>query len=114
MVENKFNWYKLEIYIPKTHLDKLKDILLEVDAGHVGQYRGCLSYSKVNGMWIPLDSAKPYLGEVEKPSNEIEYKVEVAVKSQNLDKTINAIRIVHPYETPIIYVIPLMWDKEYQ
>ena len=38
---------KLEIFIPDTHLEPLQRALREVDAGHIGNYDCCLSYSSV-------------------------------------------------------------------
>ena len=34
--------YKLEIFIPKTHLKQLQATLQKVDAGHIGNYDSCL------------------------------------------------------------------------
>ena len=39
---------------------------------------------------------------------EPELKVEVTIKSENLKKTMEAIKAVHPYEEPVINVIPIL------
>lgn len=49
-----FSCCKLEIFIPETHLEPLQRALKEVDAGHIGNYDCCLSYSPVTGCWRPL------------------------------------------------------------
>lgn len=36
---------KLEIFIPQSHLSALQKALQAVDAGHIGQYDSCMSYS---------------------------------------------------------------------
>ena len=51
-------------------------------------------------------SAKNYALAAE-PSCEPELKVEVTVYTENVDKTIEAVKKVHPYEEPVINVIPL-------
>ncbi|MBQ8482370.1 MAG: divalent cation tolerance protein CutA [Alphaproteobacteria bacterium] len=99
---------KLEIFIPETHLKQLQIALQNVDAGHIGNYDTCLSYSHVIGTWRPLENAQPYLGKQNEISQEEELKVEVRIKINNLEKTINAIKDVHPYETPVINIIPLL------
>ena len=99
---------KLEIFIPETHLKQLQAALQTVDAGHIGNYDTCLSYSNVIGTWRPLENAQPYSGKQNEISNEPELKVEVRIKVSNLDKTIKAIKDVHPYETPLINIIPLL------
>ena len=99
--------FKLEIYIPESHFKELQRALQAVDAGHIGNYDSCLSYSRVRGTWRPLDGARPYIGEENVISEEDELKVEVNVRKENLAKTLQAIRRVHPYEEPLINVIQL-------
>ena len=100
--------YKLEIFIPKTHLKPLQTALQKVDAGHIGNYDSCLSYSEVIGTWRSLNGAKPYLGKRDKISQEPEIKVEVICLKENLNKTISAIKEIHPYEEPVINIISLI------
>ena len=102
---------KLEIYIPETHLEALQTALQSVDAGHIGNYDCCLSYSKVMGTWRSLENAKPYIGKPLEISREEELKVEVRVKTLNLEQTLKAIKDVHPYETPVINIIPLLNEE---
>ena len=54
--------FKLEIFIPETHLDMLQTALHGVDAGHIGNYDCCLSYSRVMSTWRPLAGTNPYIG----------------------------------------------------
>ena len=35
-------YYKLEIYIPESHFDVLKQALMSAEAGHIGNYDCCL------------------------------------------------------------------------
>lgn len=101
-------WYcKLEIFIPETHLPALQRALQEVDAGHIGNYDCCLSYSPVTGCWRPLEGTKPYLGSMGEISREPELKVEVTCRTSRVDETVAAVKGVHPYEEPVINVIPL-------
>lgn len=104
----QFDFYKLEIYIPETHFKPLQKALQNVDAGHIGNYDSCLSYSKVTGMWRPLENTNPYIGQTNEISEEPELKVEVSIKSENLEKTIAAIKAVHPYEEPVINILPML------
>ena len=99
--------YKLEIFIPETHFDALRDALQSVDAGHIGNYDCCLSYSKVTGTWRPLSGTDPYIGKENEISEEEELKVEVTVKEERLEETLDAVKKVHPYEEPVINVIEL-------
>ncbi|MBP3231029.1 cytochrome C biogenesis protein [Anaerovibrio sp.] len=102
--------FKLEIYIPESHLKDLQKALQSSGAGRLGNYEACLAYSRVKGTWKPLDGARPYIGEVGALSVEDELKVEVNVDKARLRQTIQAIRDIHPYEEPLINVISLYDD----
>ena len=101
------SFLKLEIFLPETHLAVLQEALRAVDAGHIGNYDCCLSYSPVTGCWRPLAGAGPYLGEVGELCRAPELKVEVTIRAEGLEDTLAAIRRVHPYEEPVINVLPL-------
>ena len=103
----EFKYCKLEIFIPETHFRQLQKALQDVDAGHIGNYDSCLSYSKVMGTWRPLEGTDPFIGDTGEISEESELKVEVTIKTERLKDTIAAVKTVHPYEEPVINVIPL-------
>ena len=102
-----FKYCKLEIFLPPSHLEVLQKALQKVDAGHIGNYDSCMSVSSVTGYWRPLDGCNPYIGTNGEISCEPELKVEVTVYTENVDKTIEVVKSVHPYEEPVINVIPL-------
>jgi len=99
---------KLEIFIPMSHLDVLREALRLVDAGVIGDYDSVLSYSIVHGNWRPLPGANPYDGDVGVLCEREEYKVEVRCNTEKITQTIAAIKAAHPYEEPVIDVIPLL------
>lgn len=103
----EFSCCKLEIFIPESHLPALQQALQQADAGHIGSYDSCLSYSPVTSCWRPLAGSQPYLGKVGTLSTEQELKVEVTCRREKLEETLAAIKAVHPYEEPVINVIPL-------
>ena len=107
MNRTEIKYFKLEVFIPETHFRQCAMALQEADAGHIGNYDSCLSYSKVIGTWRPLKGTNPYIGEEGVVSEEEEIKIEATVKRENLEKTIMAVKKVHPYEEPVINVIPL-------
>ena len=104
----EFSFAKLEIFVPQTHLEAIRQALWAADAGHIGAYDHCLSYSTVTGCWRPLDGARPFLGTEGETSEESEYKVEVTCRIDCLEETIAAVKAAHPYEEPVINAIPLM------
>ncbi len=102
-----FRYCKLEIFIPETHFPALQKALQDVDAGHIGNYDSCLSYTRVTGCWHPLEGTDPYIGKRGEISEEPELKVEVTVRTEALPETVRAVRAVHPYEEPVINAIAL-------
>lgn len=99
---------KIEIFIPETHLEILKETLRSCGAGHIGQYDSCMSYSRVTGTWRPLEGTNPYSGEHGLVSEEEEIKAEVTCRLEDLDMIIEAVKRIHPYEEPVINAIPLL------
>ena len=99
---------KLEIFIPENYLSILQETLSKLDAGHIGSYDSCLSYSHVTSTWRPLNGTKPYSGKIGELSTENELKVEVTCKLSQINEIISGIKKIHPYEEPVINVIPLL------
>lgn len=108
LMTEQTKYVKLEIFIPETHLARLREALRSVDAGHLGNYDSCLAYSRVTGSWRPLLGASPYEGTIGEISEAPEIKVELRVAAVRLEQTMAAIIAVHPYEEPEIFVIPLL------
>ena len=98
---------KLEIYIPESHFPALQAALREADAGHIGNYDSCLSVIRVTSTWRPMPGSNPFNGETGKLSTEEELKVEVTIREKQLEHVMRVIRDVHPYEEPVVNVIPL-------
>ena len=103
--------FKLEIYIPESHVTALLDALAEAGAGVVGRYDHCASLSAVTGVWRPLPGAHPYDGEVGELRQAAEIKVETACPAGALKAALAAVRQVYPYEEPVVNILPL-WDPE--
>lgn len=99
---------KLEVFIPTTHLEPLREALRLSGAGAFGNYDSALSYSLVKGCWRPLSGANPYNGEIGALCEADEYKIEVCCPLEKLEQTMSAIKAIHPYEEPVINVIPLL------
>jgi len=102
-----FAYCKLEIFIPASHLPVLREALRQADAGHIGCYDSCLSCSPVTSSWRPLPGSHPYDGAENVLRTAPEVKVEVVCPAASAERTVAAVRAVHPYEVPVINVIPL-------
>ncbi len=103
--------FKLEIYIPEAYVPALLDALAEVGAGAVGRYERCASLTAVTGTWRPLPGANPFDGEIGKIQQAVEIKVETSCLAARLKPSLATIRRVHPYEEPVVNILPL-WEPE--
>lgn len=102
-----FSDVKLEIFIPEAFVAPLLDALAGVGVGVIGNYDHCASLSPVRGQWRPLPGADPYDGQVGVLQSADEIKVEMNCPRERVPAALAAIRRVHPYEQPVINVIPL-------
>jgi len=105
---DNFTDVKIEIFVPQDHLKKLREKLGEIGAGRIGNYDHCATVSPVQGYWRPLPGANPFDGEVGKISEAAEYKLEVNCARELVREALKVIRQNHPYEEPLIRVIPLV------
>jgi hypothetical protein len=67
-----------------------------------------VAISTVQGYFRPLEGANPFRGEIGRIQETTEAKVEVNCKRELVNEAINIIRRVHPYEEPLVNVIPLV------
>lgn len=102
-----FTDVKLEIFVPQDHAMKLVDALSEIGVGVIGNYDHCVAMLSVRGFFRPLPGSDPFEGEEGKISEVAEYKVEVNCRRKLVDEAVRVIRSVHPYEEPLVNVIPL-------
>lgn len=102
-----FTHVKLEIFVPQDHALKLAGALSEIGVGVIGNYDHCVALTPVRGFFRPLSGSHPFEGEAGKISEVAEYKLEVNCRRELVKEAIRVIKRVHPYEEPVINVIPL-------
>ncbi len=100
---------KIETYIPSSYFDELRDNLNLIGALTIDQiYDNCITTSKVTSYWRPLDGANPFLGEIGVLSKEEELKIEFCCPKEKIEEVVKVIKEVHPYEKPVIILIPII------
>ncbi|QED46592.1 hypothetical protein [Cytobacillus dafuensis] len=102
------NHVKVEVLLPEEYIEELRNKLNDIGVLTVGKYDNVISYSIVHGYWRPLDDSKPFNGTVGEISFGTECKMEFRCSYKNIDEVVNIIKSVHPYEEPIINIIPLL------
>ena len=99
--------YKVCVNIPPGFLDVLMDSLEEAVEPLFPKYSRAFCYWPVKGTWRTLEGAQPYDGSVGEITVADEMRLEFAVNPEDLEKAVDTIRRVHPYEEPAIDVIPM-------
>lgn len=106
-----FKKVKIEIFIPKEYTNKLREALNNIGALGVGNYDNVMSVAKIKGYWRPLKGANPFDGNIDEISKAEEDKIEFSTDIKNIENIIKVIKEVHPYEEPVINIIPLLNDR---
>ncbi len=90
--------FKLAVYVPKDHVDQVREALGNAGAGYVGAYSHCTFQSAGTGTFKPLAGTTPFIGKEHELSYVAEQKVETIVKEKELTNVLKAMEMVHPYE----------------
>lgn len=104
----EFKFVKIEVLLPEEYIEKVRDQLNDIGVLRVGNYDNVISYSHVNGYWRPLEEATPFRGTKGEISFGTECKMEFRCFKKNIEEVKKAIKNVHPYEEPVINVIPML------
>ena len=97
-VTNTETLYKIVVYVPKTHEDKVREALGKSGAGHIGNYSDCTFNTDGKGTFRPLEGTNPFIGELDKLEVVDEVKIETIVPQRILGGVISSMIKAHPYE----------------
>ncbi len=99
--------FKLCFYVPKSHLDIIKEAVFAAGAGRIGDYEYCCWQALGEGQFRPLAGSSPHIGELNKLTTVAEYRVELVCQDKFIGAVIDALQAAHPYEEPAFDVIKL-------
>ena len=103
--------FKLEIYAPDTEVVAIRDALKSVGAGVVGDYDSVISIVNISGFWKPKEASEPVTGEKGEINFGEEVRIDVRCQESLVQAALDAIRSIHPYEEPVINILPLYNHK---
>ncbi|MDX8047185.1 cytochrome C biogenesis protein [Gracilibacillus sp. S3-1-1] len=103
-----FTHVKVEVLLPEENIEKLRNELNSHGLLQVGNYDHVISYSVVKGYWRPLEGSTPFQGAEGEISYGSECKMEFRCSIENMDKAKLVINEHHPYEEPVVNVVPLL------
>lgn len=101
------SYYRLDVYVPETHVDAVRVALATAGAGRLGPYDSCSFVCSGYGHFRPLPGATPYLGQIGQAEITPEWKIEVVCAQEYLAEAIAAMLAVHPYQTPAYQYWPV-------
>lgn len=103
----KESCYRIDCYVPHTHLEKVKEALFAAGAGCLGNYRNCCFSFPGEGEFCPEEGAEPFLGSAGKKEVVKEWKIEILCPESCLRNALLAMLEAHPYETPAYQYFPV-------
>ena len=98
---------KLVVFVPESHLEKVRKAINDAGAGFIGNYRDCSFRSLGTGTFRPLEGSHPFLGSKGIIEEVAEYRLEVIVPGDVQDQVIRSMLESHPYEEVAYDLMPL-------
>ncbi|MCP4452430.1 MAG: Nif3-like dinuclear metal center hexameric protein, partial [Planctomycetes bacterium] len=97
--------YKVIAFVPQKHVTPVAQAMYEAGAGRIGHYAQCGFQTEGTGTFMPLDQAKPFVGQRGKLEQVQEIRLETVVHAACIQPVVAALRGAHPYETPAFDVL---------
>ena len=101
------HFFRLDVYVPESHVESVKSALFEAGAGNFGNYDSCCWQTEGTGQFRPLEGAQPFYGEPGRVEHVKEWKLEFVVEETVLGAVLAALKRSHPYETPSFQYWPV-------
>lgn len=98
---------KLTVYVPRSHVEEVRDALFAGGAGQIGDYDQC-SYNTVGyGTFRPLEGADPAIGHIGQQERVEETKIEVVYPAHSERNILVGMFAAHPYEEVAYNIVSL-------
>lgn len=99
--------FKLVVFVPKDHHEKVLDAVLHAGAGAIGNYSHCSFNLEGYGTFKPGEGSNPYIGSQGKLERVQEVRIETVVPQSLKSKVVQAMLRQHPYEEVAYDLYPL-------
>lgn len=104
--------YKIVVYVPLKNTDELTFAMASQGAGTIGRYKVCSFRSKGVGTFIGGKGSNPVIGKKNRFEMIEEVRLEMVCEKNLLDKVIDTVYKVHPYEEPACEVYKVLVRSE--
>jgi len=106
-IDTTLRIFKYVVFVPEGYEEKIIDAIANAGGGIIGNYSHCSFMTSGTGTFKPLEGAKPTIGEVGNLEKVSENKIEAIVNENCINKVIESVKKVHPYEEVAYDVFPL-------
>ena len=103
---------KIIVTVPVENSEEVRNAICNAGAGIIGNYTHCTISTKCIWTFKPSDIANPYIGEKNKLEFVEEEKLESKCDISIVKKVLKSLREVHPYEEPVIDIIPIIEEDD--
>ena len=95
------------VTVPETHADIMREAMGRAGAGKMGNYSHCSFSVKGTGRFLPLEGANPAIGHRGVMETVAEERIEAVCAKDCLERVLEEIKRVHPYEQTVIDIYPI-------
>lgn len=89
---------KIAVFVPEEAVEDVRNAMAEAGAGVIGQYTHCSFRTPGIGSFVPLETARPYIGKAGRLEEVEEYRLEMICAASWADNVITAMLEAHPYD----------------
>lgn len=89
---------KIVVFVPSSHSEKVMEAMSSAGAGKIGNYESCSFRVDGTGTFKGSNETHPFVGRPGSLERVAEQRLEMIVPSWNVNRVIDAMRGVHPYE----------------
>ncbi|PJF29884.1 MAG: NGG1p interacting factor NIF3 [Phototrophicales bacterium] len=98
--------------VTQEHIEAILNAIASVGGGVIGNYTHCAFTHSGFGRFKALEDANPIFGEKGQINQFDEWRIETFCERKVAKAVIAAIKSVHPYDQPVIYVLPLLDEAD--
>ena len=97
---------------PAESIDRVLEAIANVGGGLIGNYSHCAFVSSGQGRFMPNAAANPHIGAIGQINSVDEMQIQTFCSRARAKAVRQAIRAAHPYEEPVIYLLPLLSETD--
>lgn len=107
-----FKRVQITTTVPLENTDAIREASGNAGAGTLGDYSFCSFSINGKGRFKPSENADPHIGEANKLEVVEEEQISVNCDLKEAKRVIAALRAAHPYEEPLIDIVPLIDEED--